>query len=532
MKAKSLLIAMALSLLAGGAIAQSRDTISLGLIPYHYTGGGAIGVKNLMKQHDGSFVCRLSVIDHINSGYYPPAVLLGTSFYKFAPTGAEITDSLFVPGDAFNRYYMLDKNPQGVGNLRVSTEPDGEGGTNLRIAHFPDDDFIGNISEDVVVSLCEEVIHSFTQGMIDCRGDLIWTYLVPVTDSTWESHIARFGLDGTRKHDAVMPEGHSFLPFGIFSEFPLKYYLWDGDCYYHDNLSLYVYDSLFQLKNSYMISRNFLPDESYVYFEFNNSFSQTFLVPDCDDVLVAAPYSDYSTSSGTWPVYDSVQRGVAVARYDLRTMQQKGLAMFNDYPGPNTMTIPMCLFKSADGCLYFVYRETVWLDNGMEDPTPITAVKMDPNLNVLWTRYIDTSKGYQMDYVSCQVAEEKEDEVKIAVVGRNTYIDKTTIPYTYTQGLLYFCLSEKETSVGISGEGMEVRPYCFYPNPVQARLQMQFSPDVQPKHIELYDLQGRLVRTQQSNFGSIDMSQLSAGTYMMRVTMEDGKTYSDKVVKE
>ena len=31
---------------------------------------------------------------------------------------------------------------------------------------------------------------------------------------------------------------------------------------------------------------------------------------------------------------------------------------------------------------------------------------------------------------------------------------------------------------------------------------------------------------------NIDMSQLPAGTYTLRVTLEDGKTYSDKVVKE
>jgi len=40
------------------------------------------------------------------------------------------------------------------------------------------------------------------------------------------------------------------------------------------------------------------------------------------------------------------------------------------------------------------------------------------------------------------------------------------------------------------------------------------------------------VHTQRSAFESIDMSQLPAGTYMMRVIMEDGKSYSDKVVKE
>ena len=76
------------------------------------------------------------------------------------------------------------------------------------------------------------------------------------------------------------------------------------------------------------------------------------------------------------------------------------------------------------------------------------------------------------------------------------------------------------------------RPYTYWPNPVHDNLRLQFPPDVQPKHIELFDLQGRLVRVQRSNFGSIDMSQLPTGTYTLRVTMADGKAYSDKVVKE
>ncbi len=74
--------------------------------------------------------------------------------------------------------------------------------------------------------------------------------------------------------------------------------------------------------------------------------------------------------------------------------------------------------------------------------------------------------------------------------------------------------------------------FSFYPNPAKDLLQLQYSNGTIPVGIDLYDLQGRLVHTQHSAFESIDMSQLPAGTYMMRVIMEDGKSYSDKVVKE
>ena len=74
--------------------------------------------------------------------------------------------------------------------------------------------------------------------------------------------------------------------------------------------------------------------------------------------------------------------------------------------------------------------------------------------------------------------------------------------------------------------------FKVFPNPAQEQLRLQYSPDVQPKQIELYDLQGRLVRSQGSAFESVDMGQLPTGTYTLRVIMDDGQVFSDKVVKE
>ena len=77
-----------------------------------------------------------------------------------------------------------------------------------------------------------------------------------------------------------------------------------------------------------------------------------------------------------------------------------------------------------------------------------------------------------------------------------------------------------------------IRPYLFFPNPAQDQLHLQYSPDVKPDKVELYDLQGRLVRTQSEGIESINLQGLAPGQYLMKVTLEDGKTYSDKVVKE
>ena len=89
-----------------------------------------------------------------------------------------------------------------------------------------------------------------------------------------------------------------------------------------------------------------------------------------------------------------------------------------------------------------------------------------------------------------------------------------------------------DDGVGVTDMTVHLRPYLCYPNPVADRLNIKYSPDATPKSVEFYDLQGRLVRTQTSGFESIDMLNLPSGTYTMRVVLDNGKTYSDKIVKQ
>ena len=72
----------------------------------------------------------------------------------------------------------------------------------------------------------------------------------------------------------------------------------------------------------------------------------------------------------------------------------------------------------------------------------------------------------------------------------------------------------------------------FYPNPAKEVLHLYYPQEMQPTQIELYDLQGRLVRSQTTSLESLSMEALAAGQYVMKVTMEDGKVFTDKVVKE
>ena len=149
----------------------------------------------------------------------------------------------------------------------------------------------------------------------------------------------------------------------------------------------------------------------------------------------------------------------------------------------------------------------------------ITVTKTDSDLGVVWQRYCHLNMNCRPLCITatkdggCLVTGGAFDE------GSNTaYVLAFKVLADGT-------LSCPETEIS-------VRPYTYYPNPTQDQLHLQYSPDVQPKTIELYDLQGRLVRKQAKDLESVDMQGLAPGQYLMKVTLDDGKSYTDKVVKE
>lgn len=87
-----------------------------------------------------------------------------------------------------------------------------------------------------------------------------------------------------------------------------------------------------------------------------------------------------------------------------------------------------------------------------------------------------------------------------------------------------------DETADVEENGLVVRPYLIYPNPVKDRLSIHISPDVKLESIELYDVSGRCVVS--SRTAEMNVANLPAGQYVAKITLEDGKVYSDKVVKE
>ena len=176
--------------------------------------------------------------------------------------------------------------------------------------------------------------------------------------------------------------------------------------------------------------------------------------------------------------------------------------------GNNSQQWIIGLSRSRDDNYYFVYRETY---------TSYKVVKFDEDLNIIWDRvyYIPDNYG------SLCHMQTLSGGLVIGGTQFGFFNDKIFVLIVNDEGIN--CTPEAETFI---------RPYAYWPNPAQDQLHLQYSPDVKPMQVELYDLQGRLVRTQSKVLESISLQGLSAGTYTMRVMLEDGKVFSDKLVKE
>lgn len=69
----------------------------------------------------------------------------------------------------------------------------------------------------------------------------------------------------------------------------------------------------------------------------------------------------------------------------------------------------------------------------------------------------------------------------------------------------------------------------LYPNPSASFFEFESTEEIQ--RIELLDLTGRVLRIEDNPYGRISVEDLSAGTYLVKVTNTDGKTVNQKLQK-
>ena len=455
----------------------------------------------------------------------------GDYFIKFSKQGATVYyDSTFIPTSELytevNTQNFMERDPESDGYLyakvihrNVSTPEMGQ--TWLHIRHFDEDLNFQSFADGATVLLENENITRVKTLLYEDNSNIVLLYLL-----NGDPVIARVGLDGTLKEKVTYPNlfhGNERLPYGLerFNDSPRKYAFFDWDASESDTcLRFHVVDSLFNLLETIRIDNSL----SYSVRLAHNISVTSLEGPGAPAML--------SLDDETWLMSTQYKRtngplnGTCLVKYDKTTQEKLGEALFQSWPtyaDPSKMAYPIGLCHSEDGGVYFAYR-TCRCSVRMWPPYPyqgqISVVKLDKDLNILWQRYCLTAT--QHSEINCRM---KTFDGGLVVGG---YIFK----YVEDLGYTFLYTFNDNGTVGTPEMGAFVRPYAYWPNPAQDQLHLQYSPDVKPMQVELYDLQGRLVRTQSKSLESISLQGLSAGPYTMRVVLEDGKTFSDKVVKE
>ena len=185
-----------------------------------------------------------------------------------------------------------------------------------------------------------------------------------------------------------------------------------------------------------------------------------------------------------------------------------------DFPKQNEQTVQFSL-SNYDGNIYMAYYtqdRTVWPEGW------IAIVKMTPNLDIIWQRYfLEPDVCSHMG--SALIALENGG---VAAGVLESEIGVSTVSFIVVD----------DQGVAVSDLAAQARPYMFYPNPVTDALHLRYSPDVNPKQVDLYDLEGRLVLIQQSDLERIVMEGLAPGFYTLSVTIDDGTIFTNKIIKQ
>ena len=81
----------------------------------------------------------------------------------------------------------------------------------------------------------------------------------------------------------------------------------------------------------------------------------------------------------------------------------------------------------------------------------------------------------------------------------------------------------------------EFKDYVLFPSPANDKITLKFNNhyyNTTDNEIKIYGIDGRLLKTQNSDFDNIDISNLTSGVYIMKIYLGNGENYTEKFVKE
>ena len=465
---------------------------------------------------DGNVVTCLPLRTRLNYDI----VDFGDLLYKTDPQSLTVIDSVFFETDnAYEEYYrnvLFAQHPNGTGYVIAKLSQSKNDEIWLRISTVNVMGKLNTSREDIMVLLDNAPYYHLLDIMMEGEYIVLCYDTNELTPKT-----VRVSLDGTICENAAYE--NLFLlngvshGFSVFNDSPREYSILDWTVCENDTCLVYhVIDSLFALKESFTMDSHVGDIYHIQPGSTNNSFKPIDILPLDDGTFIQAMQFER---------HNITKNGACLLKFDKTTHECMADVQFESFPiysDPMRIGYPIGMTLSLDDNIYFAYRTNNNVIGGSATTKGwLGIVKLDKDLNIIWQRYClgswTTTGGYRHDFCSVSLT---EDGFLVGgmIYGAN---DRLFLLYVHDGDIN-----------SVTDTELPIRPYAFYPNPAQNQLHLQYSPDVKPAKIELYDLQGRLVRSQRHSLESVKMQGLSAGQYLIMVTLEDGKAFFDKVIKE
>ena len=386
-----------------------------------------------------------------------------------------------------------------------------------------------NVTNEILVPIMVGVDYdsnpwALEDAILDPHDNFILTYwtdfeIIDYWANGGVFHLVRIGLDGTiiteNETDELLPSNWSNMhpsdtalaywdqSFRVFDEAPLCYYKLGGYIGTNDShpwpLYIYFFDEDLNLTNTIVYDYvaedtyyDWVGDEHLVLFE-KSTFKETYLMA----AQIHYPDNRFETSLVK---YDMDHNVLATARLESSSPIGYG------NPIETVVTDDNTIFH-AYNTMPYSYSQAVGL------------ACLDNDLNILWNIVLPGGQ-YNFAYGKC---------VKVLQNGDVAIAFATT--YGYSGNELHLFIIHDGYDVAPE-TAMTERPFTFSPNPVKDQLSLRFDDGSKPESVELYDLAGRLVGTKPNGLESIDMSAMPSGVYVLRITMKDGASYREKILKE
>ncbi len=450
---------------------------------------------DIMELGDGNLVVKEAVFDNYIDD-------IGYNLYKITPN-CELLDSLFVDDNNIYGLNPMLRDPEtDNSNILISFYNDGK--KHYMRTYFNDD---LEITDEVATDYPEELKFP-DRFFVDSNSDIICR--VRVNDDDYPPYrLMKMGIDGTIKAlSDTLSKVFDFTDHALFelSSDPMRYgcVTWIGNA---GVMNIEIFDA----------DLNLVKSQRYrLLGEWKSGTTTVMNVCGLSDGHFVMSIDVYKFENQQ-PIY-----APALLKFNSE-LEMETMYVGKTHKADDDPFSFKNLVATGQG-IYFA-----WLDCknvGKQSLTNIAVTYLDNDLNYVWSSgsnlFVDNDEkiiGFGMTLM---------ENGRLALSG---WIPSTIISQYFRTKTIYAMVIDNQvwstdevTAVG--------SPFVCYPNPAKNTVNITFSDDTDCQSVEIYAIDGRLVKSQISNFETVDVSKLNAGVYILKVNMADGREFTERIVKE